>query len=380
VSGRRRAAKAPDATTARALLAWFRSTRRELPWRRRRDPYRVWVAEVLLQQTRVDQAVPYFERFVARFPTVRSLARAREAQILKVWEGAGYYARARNLGAAARDLVRRHHGRLPRTVPELEELPGVGPYIARAVASLAFGAPTIALEANGRRVAARWWVERGDVRTTAVARVLEHRLTELLPEDSPGEFNEALMELGETVCLPISPQCERCPVSMTCRAYAMLEAPGSIPVRSPRRRKPHLRASVLVVQAADRFLIQRRGPGGLLAGLYEFPGGKIERGESPEAAARRELEEETGLRVPGRIEPIGIVHHSYSHFSVDLHVYRARLPRIRRVRADHDRRWASRAQIQRLPLPKATEKILHLLRRTGDERVRRRSMPPNARI
>ncbi len=380
MSRRRGSAKAPDAATTRALLAWFRTTRRELPWRRRRGPYRIWVAEVLLQQTRVDQAVPYFERFVARFPTVRSLARAHEAQILKVWEGAGYYARARNLGAAARDVVRRHRGRLPRTVSELEELPGVGPYIARAVASLAFGAPTVALEANGKRVAARWWMERGDVRTSAVARVLERRLTDLLPEDAPGEFNEALMELGETICLPVSPQCRRCPVSMTCRAYATLEAPGVIPVRFSRRRKPHLRAAVLVVQSADRFLIQRRGRGGLLAGLYEFPGGRIERGESPEAAARRELEEETGLRVPGRIEPIGIVHQSYSHFSVDLHVYHARLPRIRRVRTDHDRQWASRAQIQRLPLPRATEKILHLLLRTDYERVRRRPGPPSARI
>ncbi|MFZ0699963.1 MAG: A/G-specific adenine glycosylase [Thermoplasmata archaeon] len=377
MSGRRASAKAPDAATARALLAWFRNTRRALPWRDDRDPYHIWVAEVLLQQTRVDQAVPYFERFVARFPTVRSLARARESQILKAWEGAGYYARARNLGKAARQLARRPHGTLPRTVPELEELPGVGPYIARAVASLAFGAPVLALEANGRRVGARWWAEMGDVRTPAIARVLDRHLTELLPRDSPGEFNEALMELGETVCLPTSPRCNRCPVSATCRAYATLDVPGSIPLRSPRRRKPHFRAAVLVVQAADRFLIQRRGPNGLLAGLYEFPGGKIERGESPEAAARRELEEETGLRTLERLEAIGIVHHSYSHFSVDLHVYRARLPRVRRVRTDHDRRWASRSQIRRLPLPKATAKILDLLRRIDEERSRTRSIPRN---
>ncbi len=190
---------------------------------------------MLLQQTRVAQARPYFERFVARFPTVRSLAEARESEVLKAWEGAGYYARARNLGKAAREVVNRHGGALPWTVHELQGLPGVGPYIARAVASLAFGVPVVAMEANGRRVVARWWAETANVRQPSVARALERHLTDLLPPDSPGEFNEALMELGETVCLPISPRCGRCPVSRTCRAYATLDDPGSIPARPPRR-------------------------------------------------------------------------------------------------------------------------------------------------
>lgn len=368
----------PDATTGRALRNWYRRVRRPLPWRRDRNPYRVWVAEVLLQQTRVDQAVPYFERFVARFPTVRSLARATEVQILKVWEGAGYYARARNLGRSAREVVHRHRGALPRTVAELEELPGIGPYIARAVASLAFDVPVLAMETNGRRVAARWWAEGRDVRVPAIAHTLEEHLLELLRRGPPGEFNEALMELGETICLPAAPRCDRCPVSRTCQAYATLDSPGSIPTLPPRRPKPHVRAAVVIVQAGDKFLIQRRGPRGLLAGLYEFPGGKIEPGESPREGARRELEEEAGLREVGRLAALGLVRHGYSHFSVELHVYRARLARTRRIRPDHDRRWASIPEIRRLPLPKATEKVLDLVLRTdeGDAqyvRLRRRA-------
>lgn len=358
---RRRPPAEPRSRTADALLAWFRTHRRTLPWRTDRDPYRIWVAEVLLQQTRVEQAIPYFERFVARFPDVRSLARAPEPAILKVWQGAGYYARARNLGAAARQIVRDHAGRLPPTVPELETLPGIGPYIARAVGSLAFGIPVVAMEANGRRVAARWWAETRNVRRPDVARELQRRLTALLPAEFPGEFNEALMELGETVCRPVSPLCERCPVSDTCLAYATREYPGTIPVRPPARTKPRLRAAVVVVESSGRLLVQRRGPGGLLAGLYEFPGGKIERGESPEEAARRELQEETGLRAVGGMTPVGVVHHTYSHFSVELHIYRAHLPRPRAVRTDHDRRWVSLPQLHRLPLPKATEKILALI-------------------
>ncbi|HEY6238833.1 MAG TPA: A/G-specific adenine glycosylase, partial [Thermoplasmata archaeon] len=201
-----------DPPATRALLRWFDRHRRPLPWRRDRDPYRIWVAEVLLQQTRVAQAQPYFDRFIARFPTVGSLARAPLTDVLKVWEGAGYYARARHLHAAARWVVRDGGGRLPQEVAALEELPGVGPYIARAIASLAFDVDVVALEANGLRVAARWTLERGDLRRSAVRRRLEAALSDRRSRRRPGAFNEALMELGETVCLPVAPRCGACPV------------------------------------------------------------------------------------------------------------------------------------------------------------------------
>ena len=347
-----------------ALLRWYRRRRRALPWRLDRDPYRVWVAEVLLQQTRVAQAAPYFERFLRAFPTVTALARAPSDRVLKVWQGAGYYARAHHLHTAARSLVRERGGRLPSTVPELEALPGVGPYIARAIAAIAFGRPVVALEANGLRVAARWTREEGDLRTPSVRARLEAALTRTLPHSDPGTFNEAVMELGETVCRPLRPDCPACPVAFACRAFRELDDPGSLPVRPQRRRRPNVRASVVVLEDRGRWLVQRRPSTGLLPGLWEFPGGRIEPGETPEAAARRELREETGLGVVGLV-PLGTVRHAYSHFSVELHAYLGHYHGRLGAGTGPDRRWVTRTALARLPVPKATEKVVILAERAA---------------
>ena len=347
---------------APAILRWYRHSRRPLPWRANRDPYRVWVAEVLLQQTRVAQAVPYFERFVRAFPDVGALARAPAERVLKVWQGAGYYARAHRLHAAAQRLERDWGGRIPNTVAELETLPGVGPYIARAVAAIAFGRPCVAMEANGRRVAARWTREEGDVRDPVVRARLERTLVGVLPRTDPGAFNEAVMELGETLCTPVRPRCPDCPVAFACRAYRELDDPGTIPVRTVRPRRPRVRAAVVVLSDRGRWLVQRRPATGLLPGLWEFPGGHIERGERPEDAARRELREETGLSADRWVR-LGTVRHAYSHFSVELHAYAARLQGSR-VRGDRGgrRRWVTPSEFRRLPVPKATEKVVALAR------------------
>jgi A/G-specific adenine glycosylase len=339
-----------------ALLRWFRTNRRPLPWRTNRDPYRIWVAEVLLQQTRVEQAIPYYERFLAAFPDVRALASAPVGRVLKVWQGAGYYARAHHLHAAARVVVRERNGRLPVTVPELEDLPGVGPYIARAVASLAYDLPVVALEANGLRVAARWTLERGDLRSASVRRRLEDALSAGLPPRGAGAYNEAVMELGETVCRPVDPQCARCPVSRWCRAYRETDDPGALPRPRSHGRRPHVRGSVVVLERGGRWLVQRRAPGALLGGLWEFPGGRIEPGESPESAARRELREETGLAA-GPLRSRGVVRHAYSHFTVELHVFEGSPQGHASVRNPAGRRWVRPAELRRLPIPKATEKI-----------------------
>jgi A/G-specific adenine glycosylase len=338
----------------------------------------VWVAEVLLQQTRVAQAAPYFERFVRAFPTARALARAPLPRVLKVWQGAGYYARAHHLRAAAQQIVRERHGRLPATVPELEALPGVGPYIARAVAAIAFGEPCVALEANGRRVAARWTRDEGDVRDPTVGARLAKALEKILPRSDPGAFNEAVMELGETVCRPARPHCPACPVPFACRAYRELDDPGVLPRRVARVRRPHVRAAVVVVSDRGRWLVQRRPASGLLPGLWEFPGGRIERGERPEAAARRELREETGLSV-GRLVPLGIVRHAYSHFTVELHAFAARRPDGRGRDGSGRRRWVTPAEFQRLPVPKATEKVVALARGTAGTASRGSGSRPGRR-
>jgi A/G-specific adenine glycosylase len=356
VSGHRSTRPNGSASVGPALVAWFAVHGRSLPWRQSRDPYRVWLAEVLLQQTRVEQAVPYFDRLVAEFPTVEALADAPLERVLKLWQGAGYYARAHHLHAAAREIVRRHHGRFPSTVPELERLPGVGPYIARAVASLAFGEPVVALEANGLRVAARWTLELGDPRTPKVRGRLAAALADRLPTGSAGPFNEAVMELGETVCRPVTPTCSRCPVARWCRAFQETDDPAAIPRARPRARRPHVRAAVVVLSRRGRWFVQRRAPEKLLGGLWEFPGGRIEAGELPEVAARRELREETGFSV-GPLHPRGVVRHAYSHFTVELHVFEASCAPTARGRVDRDHRWVTPAQLRALPLPKATEKI-----------------------
>jgi A/G-specific adenine glycosylase len=346
------------------LVDWYRARRRPLPWRRDRDPYRVWVAEILLQQTRVDQAIPYYHRFVARFPTVGALARAPLADVLRCWQGAGYYARARHLHAAARQLVTHLGGRLPRDPEELETLPGIGPYVARAVAAIAFGAPVVALEANGVRVAARWSRESGRVTRPVVRARLGRTLAAALPPEAPGDFNEAVMELGETVCFPTHPDCPRCPVAVHCRAFRETRDPGQYPHRIPRPPRPHVRGALVVLRDGRRWFVQRRAPTALLGGLWEFPGGKIAPGEAPEAAARRELREETGWRA-GPLRFRGVVHHAYSHFSVELHVYEGSLLRPSRRAPTRGKRWVTPDQLKRLPIPKATEKVLALLERSS---------------
>ena len=275
-----------------------------------------------------------------------------------MWQGAGYYARARHLHAAARRLVEERDGRLPASVAELEELPGVGPYIARALASLAFGVPTVALEANGLRVAARWTREEGDLRRPPVRARLEAVLASTLPEGEAADFNEAVMELGETICRPRRPLCGTCPVAFACRARAELPDPGAIPSPRSRARRPHVRAAVVVLEHRGRWLVQRRPSSGLLGGLWEFPGGQIEPGESPVDAARRELREETGLEA-GPLRPVGVVRHAYSHFSVELHAFRGS-PLGASLGSTPARRWVRPLELARLPLPKATEKVAAL--------------------
>ncbi len=251
---------------------------------------------------------------------------------------------------------------LPVRVEDLEDLPGIGPYIARAIASLAHGTPVIALEANGLRVAARWTRDRGDLRTGAVRARLANALAAAMPVGTSAAFNEAVMELGETICRPV-PQCDRCPVSAFCRGFQETEDPGSLPFRPPRKRRPHVRAAVVVLRERGRWLVQRRPPTGLLGGLWEFPGGKIEAGEGPGAAALRELREETGFDARG-LRYCGIVRHAYSHFSVELHVFEGlRAGRSRSRSPGPDQRWVTASELGRLPLPKATEKVVRLLER-----------------
>lgn len=345
-----------------ALLAWYHGASRDLPWRRTRDPYRIWVSEVMLQQTRVATVIPYFERFVERFPGVFALARAREDDVLKMWEGLGYYARARNLHRAARIVAERNAGTVPADPADFRRLPGVGDYICRAVQSIAFGHALAVVDGNVKRVLARVCAVDAPVNRASSEKTFARHAGALLDPGDPGAFNQAMMELGALVCRPSSPRCDECAIRRWCEA-ARSDTQGRYPVREKRARVPEYRVAVGVVEAGGRVLITRRPPEGLLGGLWEFPGGKIRDGESPVAAVEREIREETGLDVTVTAH-VGRVRHAYTHFRVELEVYRCQTLDAGRVTLNGptDHRWILLEEIGEYALPRANHKFLPLLR------------------
>ena len=304
---------------ADALFSWYERHARVLPWRGHADPYAVWVSEIMLQQTRVETVIPYFLRWMERFPSIRALAEASEQEVLGVWEGLGYYSRARNLHRAARLLVSQNEGQLPRTHAGLERLPGIGRYTAGAIASIAFGQDEAALDANIRRVLARVF----DVDLPARSPRGEARLWELahevLPPGRAGDFNQALMDLGSAICTPHNPACLLCPINAFCRAYA-LGIQEQRPVLEAKAPTPHITVTAAIIHRGGLVLLARRPANGLLGGLWEFPGGKQEPGESLPQALAREIDEELGVTVQVG-DPFGVYHHGYTHFKVTLHAF-----------------------------------------------------------
>ena len=343
------------------MLKWFGAHARDLPWRRTRDPYAIWVSEIMLQQTQVATAGPYFERFMQRFPTVEKLARARLDSVLKHWEGLGYYSRARNMHKAAKVIVTQYGGNLPADLEKLLSLPGIGPYTAGAVASIAFGRRAPVVDGNVIRVLCRCFRIQANPRETAVQKDLWSLAERLLPPSRPGDFNQALMELGSEICLPRSPRCDACPLHPVCQAHRHGDE-TAYPVRSARRKIPHYTVVVGVIFRADRILIDKRKPKGLLGGLWEFPGGKKERGETLEEALQREVGEELSIRI--RVTRLLVtVDHAYSHFRIRLHAfvcdYVSGTPRCGSCT---DLKWVRPADLDRYAFPAANVKIIRALR------------------
>jgi A/G-specific adenine glycosylase len=353
-----------------ALLRHFDQHHRDLPWRRSSDPYAVWVSEVMLQQTRVDAVVPYYERWLERFPTVDALGAADLDDVLKTWEGLGYYARARNLHAAARVVRERHAGDLPSDPQELRRLPGIGEYTAGAIASIAFGVPTPAVDGNVRRVLARIY----DLEEPAAGQ-LRRIASALVPADRPGDFNQALMELGATVCTPRSPRCQACPLATHCRARA-LGVQEERPRATVRRSVPErIIATAVVDDGAGRYLVVRRPPDGLLGGLWEFPGSEPEPGEDAAQAARRTAE--AAVAQAGRLAERGAmleVAHVYSHFRARYRPYRFTLAEPRPAAVgekegmDADTAWADAPTLESLALARAQRRIARVLSGRHTER------------
>ena len=345
----------------KALLAWFSAEARDLPWRRTKEPYCVYLAEIILQQTRVDQGLPYYERFLKRFPTVQALAQADEQDVLKQWEGLGYYTRARNMCRAAKMIVEQFDGVFPDSPELLQLLPGIGKYTAGAIVSIAFDKMAPVLDGNVKRVLARIDAIGDVVDLLATETLLWKRATALTPAKTPGDFNQAMMELGARICVPRAPLCETCPVQRHCDAFAR-GIQETLPKRTPKKKTPHHEVAVAAIRdAAGRYLIGRRPSEGFLGGLWEFPGGKIQTGENAAEALVRECREELGVTVkPGGL--VAVAKHAYTHFRVTLHVYRCELVAGTLAPRTHTAlEWVEPEAFKEYAFPKGNHKFLHLL-------------------
>jgi A/G-specific adenine glycosylase len=344
------------------LLSWFKKHRRPLPWRTHPSPYATWISEIMLQQTQVRQVEPYYLRFINLFPNVRVLAEASLEKVLKAWEGMGYYSRARHLHQAAQMIIQHYDEEVPAQLEALLQLPGIGRSTAGAILSLAFNQPLPVLDGNIRRVLSRFFCLNGGPGKDPAGNTLWETAAALLPSRNPGMFNEALMELGALTCSPKKPACPDCPLKKACGAYESGE-PERFPAKKPAKAIPHYDVAAAVIKNRGKMLITQRPEKGLLGGLWEFPGGKKEAGESLEECLKREIREELGIEI--RVEEKFIaVRHAYSHFRITLHCFFCRKVKGRlRALEVQDFRWVRPDELDRFPFPRADQKVIEFLKK-----------------
>lgn len=311
-----------DTLFAERLLAWYDREKRQLPWRKNKDPYRIWVSEIMLQQTRVETVIPYFERFMARFPTLESLAAAPEEEVLTYWQGLGYYSRARNLQRGVREVVATYNGKVPTESPEIKGLSGIGDYTAGAILSMAYGQASPAIDGNVLRIFSRLYCLDGDIGSTKTKREVASLVSELISKERPGDFNQALMDLGAGVCVPQKPRCTNCPVTRDCLAWQRNET-ERFPIKRPKKQPRPVEVAVAVIKDNDRFLLEKRPDKGLLAGMWQFPAVE-QQTDQPLPAALAEK-----LAAAGVIVQIGAVlsglTHTFSHIRWMMTVYSCQL-------------------------------------------------------
>lgn len=343
-----------------ALLAWFKKYQRKMPWRGIDDPYRIWVSEVMLQQTQVKKVVAYYEKFIERFPDVRQLAAAPLQDVLKVWEGLGYYARARNLHKAAKVVVTEFDGEVPRDYDAFKKLPGVGDYSAAAVQSIAFNAPYAAVDGNIKRVLARLLLMDAPINDASSAKLFQQQADDLLDREDPGLFNQAMMELGATVCRPQSPTCLVCPVHQFCKAFHTARQ-DQFPHRIKKKKIPeHNMVSGVIYKGSDVLIVQRPLEG-LLGGLWEFPNGQIGENESAEEACVRHIADVVNLSVTN-LKSLTRVKHAFTHFKIVVDVFQCDYRSGEVIlNGPIDAKWVKLAALQDYPLPRATHKFLDKL-------------------
>ena len=345
---------------AKALFGWYSKRARDLPWRGQKDPYTIWVSEVMLQQTQVETVIPYYLRWMEAFPNVEALAEAGIDEVLILWEGLGYYRRAHNLHKAAQIITSELGGVFPLEYEEIKNLPGVGPYIAAAIAAFAYEADVIALDGNLRRVLSRIFNFEGDPRSKEGEESLVSRALLLMPSGTSSKFNQAIMDLGSLICLPREPMCSKCPIGPYCEAYAK-GVQKDRPIRKKKEPIPHFTVTAGVLERDGKILIARRPEGELLGGLWEFPGGKCEEDEILTECLQREWREELGLDIDGG-EQLGIFPHAYTHFRVIVHAFRCSIKEGEPIAHEHlELRWVKPEEFEKYPMGKVDREISRVI-------------------
>ena len=341
------------------LLHWYDANARSLPWRFDPTPYKTWISEIMLQQTRVETVIPYFERFIARFPEIGVLAAAEESDVLRLWEGLGYYSRARNLHKAARVMVEEYAGQIPADLAALRSLPGVGAYTAGAIASIAFGAAEPALDANIRRVGARL-LDLHEPPGSEADRIMWEFCQRILPAQRSGDFNQALMDLASKVCTPKAPTCHLCPLWSDCLAFQR-DTAAQLPVRKPKAKIPHKLVLAAVITRGDEVLLAQRPADGMLGKLWEYPGGSVPEETSSLPDALRELMlSRFGFRIVVG-SPLSSYKHAYTHFRITLQTFRCELPGASPLPLPPGFAWAPIGELSTFPMGKVARQISHYL-------------------
>jgi len=338
------------------MLDWYAKHARPLPWRRDTRPYSVWVSEIMLQQTRVETVIPYYENWIQKFPTVKALASAEEQDVLNAWEGLGYYSRARNMLKTACLVCEQYDGKIPGEAKELLQLPGIGKYTAAAISSIAFGADEAVLDGNVKRVLARVFRFSDAANTPSGEKKLWSLADSLLPKGRASEYNQAVMDLGATICVPKNPNCDDCPVAQICEACQYKEQ-SQYPVIQEKPTVPHFDVCAAIMRRDGKVLIAKRPSKGLLGGLWEFPGGKLEDGETHAEALIREIREELATDV-APIEQFGTYRHAYTHFKVTLQAWMTDLTGLEPSAIEASEiRWVSIPELNDYPMGKIDRMI-----------------------
>ena len=338
------------------LLDWYNNNQRRLPFRGSNDPYKIWVSEVMLQQTQIKTVIPYYRQWVKEYPTLKSAANADLDKLLKLWEGLGYYNRCRNFHKALIIVDQKYNGIIPNKFNEILSLPGVGHYTAGAVLSIAYNKCIPAIDGNVTRVMSRVLgiknlTKRNRSRIT-------NNVQKLIPISDPGSFNQGLMELGALLCTPTNPSCEKCPLSNSCKAHKYKQ-PELYPLAKKKKVNPHYTIVAGIIWRKEKFFIQKRDEKAMLGGLWEFPGGKVENGESLKEALNREIKEECDI-LPIIKDKIGCVEHSYSHFSISFHCFHC-VENGERIKSSKRIAWITPKEIALFTFPKANHKIFSLI-------------------